>query len=181
MTPPIIITGLPRSRTAWFANLLTWGGSLVYHDGFYVSGSGVEKNLQRVIDRLRTGEWTGHSDPANVLFWKRLHEEFPRAKWLVIHRDLNDVLEACKKIVPDMGTEVLGSMSKELENLVQTLEPMVVSFDNITPAICYGAADYLSVNIGPTTRVRQLCEMNVQVHPAILRQRLGELLHKQTI
>lgn len=182
-TPPIIVTGLPRSRTAWFSNLLTWGGSLVYHDGFYIQGktAGGADGLKRVIERLRTGEWTGHSDAANILFWKTLSDEFPKAKWLVIHRELSDVFESCQKIVPDMGTEVLGSMSKEMEKLVQTLSPMVIQFDNITPSVCYDAADYLRVNIGPTARVRQLCEMNVQVHPEILKRRLGDLLRKQTI
>lgn len=175
---PALITGLPRSRSAWFANLLTFGKSIVYHDGLYPSNNEMLRSasVKRVVAALQSGAWTGHSDAANVLIWKTLADEFPKAKWVVCKRDLNSVLNSCRKIIPDMPTAGIGAFAKELDELIAELKPLVVDFDDITPITAYKVADHLEINIGSTTRVRQLCDFNVQIHPPILLERLKALI-----
>lgn len=175
---PAIITGLPRSRTSWWANLLTFGESVVYHDPFCTSEDGVCKavSFKRVVQSLRAEDWQGISDAAVLLFWRSLQEEFPAAKWVVCKRDLNDVLDSCRKIMPDLPTAGIGALAKELEILIEEMNPKIVNFDDISPITCFEVAEYLQINIGSSTRVRQLCDFNVQVHPSVLQKRIADLI-----
>lgn len=66
-------------------------------------------------------------------------------------------------------------MHSELLELERHVNPMVVNFDSIDPVKCYEIAEYLGIDIGPATRVRQLCDMNIQIHPPVLKQRLENL------
>lgn len=175
---PALITGLPRSRTAWFSALLTFDKSIVYHDGLYPSPNEMHRasSVKRVLNSLHSGAWTGHSDAANLLIWRTLHDEFPKAKWVVCKRDIGSVLESCRKIVPDMPTAGIGALAKEMDELIEDIRPMVVDFDDITPITAFQVADYLGINIGSSTRVRQICDFNIQIHPPILQERLKALI-----
>lgn len=175
---PALITGLPRSRTAWFANLLTFGASIVYHDGLFPANNEISRyaSVKRVLNSLQSGAWTGHSDSANLLIWRTLVDEFPNAKWVVCKRDMNDVFASIKKLLPDMPTAGLGFLARELDTLILELRPMVVNFDDITPITAFKVAEYLGIDIGSTTRVRQLCDFNIQIHPPVLLERLKALI-----
>lgn len=182
MIQPFLITGLPRSKTAWLANLLTWGSTFCAHDGLRPEMSRhfeFKESVACLVSKLRTGEWNGHSDAANVLAWQELEVEFPHAKWLVVKRPLNEVLDSCRKIIPSVAPAGIGALNKKLEELIYQLNPKIVEFDEISPTTCYDIANYFQVNIGPHKRVNQLCEMNIQIHPPILMQRLDDLIHKQ--
>jgi hypothetical protein len=135
-------------------------------------------NIDEMIALMRTGAWQGHSDSTNVLNFRTLDAAFPRAKWVVVHRPISDVLDSCRKIVPGIATESIGAFSNRLDDLIEALDPMVVRFDDIDPGVCYDVANYLQVNIGPHSRVKQLCDFNVQVHPLVLKRRLEELMQQ---
>lgn len=66
-------------------------------------------------------------------------------------------------------------MKEALLGIGLKLNHIDVSFDRITPSLCYSISEYLGVDIGPEARVRQLCDMNIQIHPPILRERLTRL------
>jgi hypothetical protein len=172
MREPILIAGMPRSRSAWWSNLLTFGPTFVAHDGLFRS------NIDELICKLRSGEWQGHSDSANVLWWQTLNEAFPKAKWVVVKRPIADVLDSCRKIVPSISTESIGAFSKRLDDLIYFLNPKIVEFDVIDSDECFDVANYLEVDIGSCERVKQLCDFNVQVHPLVLKRRLEELMQQ---
>tara|TARA_R110000823_G_scaffold201784_1_gene332632 strand:+ start:6128 stop:6634 length:507 start_codon:yes stop_codon:yes gene_type:complete len=68
------VTGLPRSRTAWLANFLTYGDNLCYHEG--ILGC---KNIDEYIDKI------GNGGDSNTLLASFDHTKFfPDAKVVII-------------------------------------------------------------------------------------------------
>lgn len=91
---PFIITGLPRSRTAWLANLFTFGPSFCYHD-ILAEVSELEE-LPRLA-RLRADEGfthVGFADSALPLQASRVMELLPDAKWILVRRPVQDAVES---------------------------------------------------------------------------------------
>ena len=84
------ITGMPRSRTAWLANLLTYGPSFCYHDLTRETRDSVEFGV-----RLQSAEAlvSGDSDSGLLLDVEKWVQVFPRARWVLIHRNA----EECEK------------------------------------------------------------------------------------
>lgn len=82
------ITGLPRSRTAWLANFLTFGASFCYHEGLL--GCRSLDDLYRKMDALKRPV-CGDADTALLHFVSRLREENPEAEIVLIVRSLVDV------------------------------------------------------------------------------------------
>jgi hypothetical protein len=82
------ITGLPRSRTAWLANLLTAAGSFCFHDAVLADGS-LDGAVSVMLERLsrRPHESVGDSD-SGLLFWADLaRKRFPDSPFVIIERD----------------------------------------------------------------------------------------------
>lgn len=179
MSKQFFITGLPRSRTAWFATLFTWGDSLCYHDALCPEIGSVcgTDSLRRLQSKLLTGV-RGHSDASNILVWRTLQKWFPEARWVVIDRVFEEAVHSSRLICESISEEKMRPMFNELSRLAENLKPMVVKFEEIDPIKCYEIAEYLSIDIGPATRVRQLCDMNIQIHPSILKRRLESLKGK---
>lgn len=161
------ITCLPRSRSAFFATMMTWTNSIFYHD----------IPIQDSLPGVETGGDVhyGVSDSSLVFYWTGLHALYPNAKWVVIRRSIYDVIKSCRKITENIDEDRILDMQDELDVLQSSLNPLVVDFSEITPRRCYDIAEYLGVDIGPAVRVCQLCDMNIQIHPPVLRERLRAL------
>lgn len=84
MNAPFFIVGLPRSRTAWLANLLTYGPAFCLHDGLKTC-----ERPEELQQRLAaTGaEWPGDADTALPLFFPQIHKLFPQARYVFVERD----------------------------------------------------------------------------------------------
>ncbi len=89
MKPFCAITGYPRSRTAWLANLLTTDLTIVYHD-------------QPVL--FPSGQWkqVGFAGPELVTQYEKFHGMFPSCPWIVIRRKPDEALAAFKKWAGDL-------------------------------------------------------------------------------
>lgn len=173
------LTGATRSRTAWWANLLTWGDSFCWHEGVLIPGmTPIEMRTKALDSPLNT---VGVSDPALLCHWRKVCETFPNAKWVAVHRPFLDALYATQAIEPDITEDMMLSLYQELTALTVQASAFIVNFDLITPQTCYAVADYLGVCIGPIERVQQLCDMNVQIHPPILKARLEKLKRQQIV
>lgn len=163
------ITGLPRSRTAWFSNFLTFGNSFCWHDGF----DGLE-NFEgfKVRMNLDGCENVGNSDPANLLFWREISFWYPKARWVVIRRPFEEVVKSCSKFGIDRS--FLEFSWGHLIAIENALDPLVVKFDDLDFSAVDQVADWLHVKVGPPTRTSQLCRMNIQVEHNYLRERISE-------
>lgn len=163
--PLVFLTGLPRSRTAWFANLLTWGDSIVGHD---------VPSAQLMHD-FHHGTLSGHSCASNLLMWRQLHDLFPTARWAVIDRSFMSAFRASRNAAPDTTYGGFCGLYCALEELKSALNPFILPYDAINLDTCYTLADHLGIDIGPQRRVAQLLDMQVQIHPAILTKRIAAL------
>jgi len=120
------ITGLPRSRTAWFANFFTYGDSFCYHEAskFWVHN----KSLASVMSGADT-RYVGNSDSGLLLYFDEIIRDAPSAKWVIIKRDKNEVEKSLKRIFKHGYTDVLDIASGLLDRCAAITCAMVVDFD----------------------------------------------------
>jgi hypothetical protein len=83
MKTPFFITGLPRSRTAWLANLFTTDRSLCFHEPVEAPAT--------LFSCYATVQ-IGISDSMLVLAYRELARTFPTSRWLYVDRDPNGAL-----------------------------------------------------------------------------------------
>lgn len=105
MLGPFFITGLPRSRTAWLANLFTTDGTLCLHEP--------KQPVRTLLDghpRYRIGI----SDPILPLAFGLLREEFPGAHWLYVVREAAAALASYRKFLEAANWPVPEGRLKDL-------------------------------------------------------------------
>jgi len=85
------VTGLPRSRTTWLANLLTYGQTFCHHDLMNQVDS-----LNSFHDRLTRPDvpCVGNSDSGLLLVHEKLMRLYPKAKWIIVLRNKEQALES---------------------------------------------------------------------------------------
>ncbi len=85
MSSPFVIFALPRSRTAWLASWLCYGGKFkVAHD--------LTMNCQGAEDFFSMlAECDGTVETGAELGWKLIRARLPESKFLVIRRDIDEV------------------------------------------------------------------------------------------
>ena len=183
------ITGLPRCRSAWFANLLTYGNrygeSFCFHDAWHglESVEAIRPKLENMCGQLvhyddhhKCRPVVGISDPALLLFWRQMAEWYPDAKWVVVLRDYKDAVKSCTKVTTPNRKVALLPMVKELGALVSELDPMVIEFGDITSETITKLENYLDVDFGPKERIEMLLKFNVQIDPALLQSSIANVL-----
>lgn len=84
---PFIITGLPRSRSAWLANLFTHGPSHCFHD--VLADIGTLEELPALVEMLggEGKDHVGFADTALPYKAAQLMALLPEAKWIIVLRD----------------------------------------------------------------------------------------------
>jgi hypothetical protein len=87
---PFFITGLPRSRTAWLANLFTTDRTLCFHEPLVPAASLLADNPAVRI---------GVSDSTLPLQFERLQAEFPTAHWLYVQRPREECFESFLRFI----------------------------------------------------------------------------------
>lgn len=118
MNAPFFIVGLPRSRTAWLANLLTYGPAFCLHDGL----RDCETPDELATRLAATGAlWPGDADPALPLFFRKIHARWPGARYVFIHRDPRQAREAYVRATKSLVTR------KEAIKHFDALEPALLA------------------------------------------------------
>ena len=85
------ITGLPRSRTAWLANFLTYNVSFCWHDA--LSFCKTPQGLWEFLCQQATSsgyDYLGSADSAFVLRVDEMTKCFPEAKWVIVKRSRHE-------------------------------------------------------------------------------------------
>lgn len=167
----IFLTGLPRCRSGWFANLLTCGDSFVYHDGF----DGCE-TINDFKEKLNIPyRVVGNSDPANVLFWKQIVAEWPDATWIVIRRDILAVAQSIRKTVSgEFPFSAIDKHDDLLEEMLEHVNATSFNFNTLDKDDCRQIAQLCDVTLDER-RLEMLWKLNVQMDPRLLRERIAEL------
>lgn len=164
------ITGLPRSRTAWFANYLTYGDTMCFHDGYLGC-----KSIDAFVAKLRAwpGSCVGSSDPMNAWFQDRLSKEFPDAKWVVISRNQDDVIASTQVAFcwGDKAKFLVQGCAEKVGDVVLYRNPMLVKHSHITYDVAESVARYVNPTWScPKERAEMLLGFNVQMHDATLKE-----------
>lgn len=107
MKPPFFITGLPRSRTSWLANLFTTSDQMCYHDLLDQVDS-----LAEFLAKLAGGN--GDSDSGLVFLYPKLAEMFPESRWLLVLREPADCLHSLQAAAA--GNQWQESVASVTEN-----------------------------------------------------------------
>lgn len=155
------VTGLPRSRTAWVANYLTYGNTFCFHDEAFAHCA----TVQAVADRLAAMpfENVGCANPLLLLFVERLQEIFPQAKWLFIRRDKQAVIESWCASGTESTPEFIGRLDAKLNALWQLPNSASVAFNDLDLVIRQ-RAEWLAPGFSsPAIRDTLLRALNVQV------------------
>lgn len=159
------ITGLPRSRTAWMANLMTGGACFCHHDLWYKANNTLEPFCQAVY---HTGtSWVGVSDPLNVLHAESLATMFPRAPWLILKRDIEKVQKSWVKLgLDERGLHLFFNCLAVAQSILPNVRE--IDLDQASDEEIFDACQFLVPSFWDwrafQRRIAQLRELNVQVH-----------------
>ena len=142
-----LILGLPRSRTAWLANFMTYDGEFCYHEG--INGcSSMDEYKEKVKGK-------GDSNTALALFDFEPH--FPNVKIVIIDNDIDKAVEFGLR----QGCDVTEAMMIERRRL-DALEGLHVHVDEIDDSL----ADiwcHLSDKPFDAQRAEMLINLDIQI------------------
>lgn len=113
---PFFITGYPRSRTTWLANLVNCGGVTCLHDAIG-DFPDVQAFIATVKELSAEGPF-GDSDSGLILFAPRIVEAFPAAPWVIVERDK----AACRRSHAAFLKQPEAALVKSFDILEQHLE-----------------------------------------------------------
>ena len=125
---PFFITGLPRSRTAWLSNLLTYKDSFCYHEA--LTHCRKVDDLKSIFAR-HNERYVGTADSGIPLFWKQLTVLFPKAPIVVVRRDFGDV---CKSVKASIQEDISGVvlLHQRLEELIDYRKCLEVDYNKLS-------------------------------------------------
>jgi hypothetical protein len=109
MRKPFFITGYPRSRTAWLANLLTYKNTFCWHEALLRFRGPTA--FQRAAAK-RPEVHVGTADSSLGTCAEALLRLYPKAPWVLIVRDRSEVIESLK------GTPVPAILGESLEDVL---------------------------------------------------------------
>lgn len=156
------VLGLPRSRTAWFSNFLTYGPSWCYHEEL-VKHANFE-SLKKKLDS-RPEQIVGISDTLGILLYKELKEYFPEAKFILIKREVVEVEESAERLglqSQDMLEIGGAALDAAIENFDEK-RCLMVRFSRVNE-MAPTAWKFITGTQADPERVEALNLLNVQIH-----------------
>ena len=140
-----VITGLPRSRTAWFSAYLTSGDVFCHHEA-------IPKNIS-----LTGYPYVGTADCGYILCpdWVNSIGEH---KLIIIHRDVNEVMASMKKIGLEDEIGYLPMLAEKLYKL----DGFHIEFNEINKALPQ-IHKYLGIPDYNEERALLFIDMNIQL------------------
>jgi len=115
-----LITGLPRSRTAWFSAYLTQGEVLCTHEAIAL----------KLPLESENHKYVGTSDSGYVLDreWMDEHKDI---KIVIIERDTQECIDSLNKLIPQDCSWLLNSMASALKKVDGLRVPFYDIADNL--------------------------------------------------
>lgn len=173
MTQPFLITGLPRSRTAWFSVLTTTEASLCYHEPLFGMSHWTDVyKLWRAGDRA----YTGVSDCCAGFHLKAILAEIaPRT--LIVERPIREVEASLAREFPKTKRSNFCELLAEKLNGVPNSDLVKrVSFDMLRfPLVVESCWQWLLPDLPfDTLRAVQIMRANIQVDKGYMHRRVAE-------
>lgn len=132
MTPPFIVFALPRSRTAWLAQFLSYRDWACSHD---------EIRHARSMDDIRS--WfsqsnTGTAETAAAPWWRTVQQISPDIRVLIVRRPVQDVVDSLMRLGLPFDRDRLTT---EMERLDRKLDQIERRMKNVLSVSFYDLAD----------------------------------------
>lgn len=126
---PFLVTGLPRSRTAWLANALTTDHSFCRHEALL-------DGVTALVPWLSGASRRGDSDSGLPLVWPMVRNAFPEAPLVIVKRDPMQVRASAVKFLGDRFDvskllDVISSMESALKEIEVTELHLSVRFEDV--------------------------------------------------
>jgi len=101
-TPPFLIVGLPRSRTAWLAAFLTDGDVFCHHELLRSCD-----NPDQFVGRLLAtpANVIGDSDPSIPIYYSQMKGQLPPHKVVFINRPSDECRDSLKSVLVGLGID----------------------------------------------------------------------------
>lgn len=136
MSGRFFITGMPRSRTTWLANLFTYGDSFCFHD----ATAGTDNDTVELASKLALAEdcsikHIGDSDSGLLLNAGKVAEMFPSARWLLVKNTTERVVASWKKFFAEFDPYL--SPGDDIEAIAKTTAEYYEKTKRAIPIRCY--------------------------------------------
>lgn len=143
------VTGLPRSRTAWLANFLTYDDQFCYHEGLNGCSS-IDEYKDKVKDK-------GDSNTGLMMFDFKDH--FPDSKVIVIDSSVDKSIEFSKSV---FGVDLTDIMVKGKTRL-DSINGLHININDINDRL-KEIWEYVSDKPFDKERADMLIKLNIQVN-----------------
>lgn len=163
-----VITGMPRTGTAWLSVFLTYRDTVCRHDLF--SADGVSAGARR-LEQDVFGAY-GVADCGVVTYLDKVQSRWPDARWVVLTRDASECRASVRRA---FGFDHdLTEHARFVGGAVSALgaSALVVPFEQV-----FDRADEIAAHcdirwVPDRARTDELRRMNIQVRPQALFDRL---------
>lgn len=165
-----LILGLPRSRTAWLANLMNRGDCLCYHE---LSNRGL--SAPQMAHAMSIGaKFVGNSDPGAASVAEELLSLLPSVKVVIIKRPIEGVITSLTELFNVSSEELpFDEFIDNTQEVFERLEPnaLVVNYEDLSDSktikkiwrYCLGEVSF------PEEQYEVLRNLNVQMEPQLIR------------
>lgn len=160
------ICSLPRSKTGWIANFLTYGPSFCFHE---LCGRVNKLSEYPAALRSASAPFVSVSDSGNLFAIDRLIELFPHCRLVVVRRDRMDVDRSLRKLGFEI-TDTLAILDEDLDRIEKIYASRVLSLDFErldARALWSWCVPGIPIN---ELRLSMLETLNVQIKPTVLHE-----------
>ena len=127
------ITGYPRSRTSWLANLFTHADSFCFHE---LSGYGKNYIQLRDILNRRIETYVGTADSALPHYFEEINQGKNQFRLAIIERELSDIRKSFQNTYEENFHEgeflaLMAGLKDKIDYMKIKYNPMVVQYDDL--------------------------------------------------
>lgn len=167
LTETFFIASLPRTRTAWLANLFTCGDSFCFHEVLKWAAS--PREMRRYFESTNK-PYVGDSDSGLPFFMDELMVEFPKSRLVVVERDPEVVIKSLTRVFPETGVDFREIVEKTVAAITQMkakYRVYTVPFENLSEQrVCRELWNYCLPKIPfDETRWKMLDVLTVEIQP----------------
>lgn len=128
MTAPFVILSLPRSRSAWLARFLSYGGRKCGHDLATTVGS-----MMEFAGLFESNGYDGTAETGAVVGWQAILRVIPGVRFVVVRRPIDEVYRSLSRfgLASSLLMDELRDRDAMLDEVARLPGVRSFSFDNL--------------------------------------------------
>ncbi len=162
MAAPFLVFSLPRSRSAWLSNLLTYDGAFCGHELM------AEFPTPEALSQALTSSemvFFGNADTSQSLHFERLVELMPEAKMVAIMRPVEEVMASVEKLGLPCSRERMQPFVEAMERVADAPDVLTVNYGDLSDeGVCESIVRHCCPGIWHDhKRCQMLQDFNIQI------------------